>query len=267
MPEKYILDKALKTGILYRTEPDMYWIIEQVGTDSTTKGVLEIDGSTVLELINNLAQPQPTDTLRFPPVDLKTNFLVIPPDKTFKFTGSSGSIMRIFGQLYSLAPGETMVPAHASRFTEQPRKYYTYESATWTPTAAGTMSVDEEQGVINVTTSAGERWRFDRYLFVKRSNELANKKFGNVGIRIFIDDKPLDNIDPAKGPMAIDSNEGHYFDGTSHFYMPASIERTPIGLEAGRNLKIKVRNISGADIAYTAAEQIKIEVVKQRELV
>ena len=267
MPEKYILDKALKTGTLYRSEPDIYYVIEQVGTDSTTKGTLEIDGSTVLEILDNLAQPNPTDAKRFPPIDLKTNYLVIPPDKTFKFTGSSGSVMRILGSLFSLAPGEAITPAYASRFTEQPRKYYTYESATWTPTADGTLSADEEKGVLDVTCSGGERWRFDRYLYLKRSNELANKKFGNVGIRIFIDDKPLDNIDPAKGPMAIDSNVAHYYDGTNHFYMPLSLERTPIALETGRNLKIKVRNISGADITYTAAEQIRIEAIKQRELI
>ena len=82
-----------------------------------------------------------------------------------------------------------------------------------------------------------------------------------------MDDKPLDNIDPAKSPMAIDSNVAHYYDGANHFYMPLTLERTPIALEAGRNLKIKVRNISGADITYTAAEQIKVEAIKQRELI
>ena len=266
MAEKYILDKALKTGVLYRIEPDMYYVIERAGTNSATKGTLEIDGSTVLEILNNLAQPHSTDTYRFPPLDLEKNYLVIPPDKTFKFTGALGSIMRIMGQMYSLAPGEAVPPAHLARFTEQPRKYYTYTSGTWAPASDGTFTADDEKGVIDVTCSAGERWRFDRYLFVKRSSAMVDKKFGNVGIRIFIDDKPLDNIDTAKGPMAIDTNCAHYFDGTNPFYMPLALERTPIVLEAGRNLKIKVRNISGAGIEYTAAEQISIDIVKQREL-
>ena len=266
MAEKYILDKALKTGTLYRIEPDMYYVIERVGTDSAEKGTLEIDGSTVLEIINNLAQPQPTDTKRFPPLELEKNYLVIPPDKTFKFTGASGSIMRILGQMYSLAPGEAVPASHLARFTEQPRKYYIYKTGTWTPSAAGTMAVDEEQKVIDETCDAGERWTFNRYLYVERKAHLRDKKFGNVGLRFFVDDKPLDNIDPDKGPMALDSNAGDYYDGTAHYYMPLALERTPIALEAGRNLKIKVRNVSAAGIVYTATAQISIDVVVQREL-
>ena len=267
MPEKYILDKALKTGTLYRTEPDMYYLIDRIGTDSTSEGTLEIDGSTVLKLINNLAQPQPTDAKRFPPIELKQNYLVVPSNKTFKFTGSSGSIMRIMGSLFSLAPGEAIAPAHASRFTEQPRKYYIYKTGTWTPTVEGTMADKEEQMVINVTCDAGERWRFDRYLYVERKAQIKDKTFGNIGLRLFVDDKPLDNIDPDKGPMALDSNAGDYCVDTTHYYMPIALELTPIALESGRNFKIKARNISGAGIAYSATTQILIDAVMQRELV
>ena len=267
MPEKYILDKALKTGVLYRTEPDMYYVIEAIGTDSTTEGKLEIDGSTVLKTLDDLAQPQPTDAKRFPPMELKSNYLVIPPDKTFQFTGSSGSIMRILGSMFALAPGETMVPAHASRFTEQPRKYYEYETGTWTPTVDGTMADKEEQEVISKSVPAGERWRVDRYLYVERKAHLKDKKFGIIGLRLYVDDKPLDNIDPEKGPIAMDSNRGDYYDGATHFYMPLALELAPIALDAGRNIKIKVRNISGAGISYTTTAQIEVHAVKQRELV
>ena len=266
MAEKYILDKALKTGMLYRIEPDMYYVIERVGTDTATRGTLEIDGSTVLEILNNLAQPQQTDAKRFPPFELEKNYLVIPPDKTFKFTGASGSIMRILGQMYSLAPGEAVPASHLARFTEQPRKYYIYKTGTWTPAATVTMAVDEEQKVMDETCAAGERWTFNRYLYVERKASLKDKKFGNIGLRFFVDDKPLDNIDTAKGPMALDTNCAHYFDGTNHFFMPLALERTPIALEAGRNLKIKVRNVSTAGIECTPTAQISIDVVMQREL-
>ena len=266
MAEKYILDKALKTGVLYRIEPDMYYVIERVGTDTATKGTLEIDGSTVLEILNNLAQPHPTDTYRFPPLDLEKNYLVIPPDKTFKFTGASGSIMRILGQMYSLAPGEAVPASHLARFTEQPRKYYIYKTGTWALALNATMAADEEQKVMDVTCDAGERWTFNRYLYVRRIGGLAGYKFGIIGLRFFVDDRPLDNIDPVKGPMAIDTNCAHYYDGDNQFFMPLALERTPIALEAGRNFKIRARNISGATITATAAATISIDVVMQREL-
>ena len=266
MPDKYILDKALKTDVLYRAEDDKYLVIDAIGLDSATKGTLTIDGSTVLELLDDLAQPQPTDAKRFPPLDLRKDLLVIPPKKPFTFAGSAGSIMRVLGSLMVLAPGEGIPTPHLARFTEQPRKYYTYETGTWTAGARGWADGAEET-VIDVTCSPGERWTFDRIAYVERKGEIADKKFGIIGLRVYIDDKPLDVIDPALGPMAIDSNRGDYYDGTSHYYAPCSIAEMPIVLEPGRNLKIKVRNISGAAIALTAIEQIEIHVVKQRELV
>ena len=267
MPERYILDKALKHDTLYRSEPDIYYAVERVGTDSTSKAKLEVDGSTVLEITNTIARPHPTDANRFPPLDLQKNYIVIPPDKTFKYTGESGKIMRLLGWLFVLAPGEAMVPAHASRFTEQPRKYYTYKSGTWTPTSGGTLEVKEEQTVVDETCAAGERWRFDRYLYVERKNALKDKTFRNIGLRMYVDDKPLDNIDPDKAPIGLDSNAGDYCVDATHYYMPVALEQAPIALEPGRNVKIKIRNISDAGIAYTATIQVGLILVTQRELV
>ena len=266
MAEKYILDKALKHDTLYRSEPDIYYVVERVGTDSTSRAKLEVDGSTVLEIINTIARPHPTDVNRFPPIELQKNYLVIPPDKTFKYTGELGKTMRLLGWLFALAPGEAMVPAYASRFTEQPRKYYTYTSGTWTPASGGTLEVKEEKTVIDTTCDAGERWRFDRYLYVKRKNELEHKTFRNIGLRMFVDDRPLDNIDPDKAPIGLDSNAGDYCVDTTHYYMPVALEQTPIALEPGRNLKIKICNISDAAITYSATVQAEIIAVKQREL-
>jgi hypothetical protein len=265
MPEKYILDKALKTGVLYRAEDDKYLVIDAVGTDSTTKGTLTIDGSTVLEILDDLALPEKSNAKRFPPMDLLKNLLVIPPKKPFTFVGSSGGIMRVLGSLMVLAPGEGVPTAHLARFTEQPRKYYTYVTGSWTA-GAGDWADGAEETVIDETCSPGERWTFDQYAYVERKGEIADMTFGNIGLRVFIDDKPLDVIDPALGPMAIDSNRGDYYNGTGHFYVPFSIAEMPIVLEAGRNLKVKVRNISGAAITLTAVEQIEMHVVKQREL-
>jgi len=265
MPDKYILDKALKTGVLYRAESDKYFVIEKVGTNSTEKATLTVDGSTVLDIVDDLALPEKSNARRFPPLELGKNLIVIPPKKPFSFEGSAGSIMRVIGSLMVLAPGEGVPTPHVARFTEQPRKYYTYETGSWT-SSAGDWADGAEATVIDVTCPPGEKWTFDQFAYVERKGELADLTFGNVGLRVYIDDKPLDVIDPELAPLAIDSNRGDYYDGASHYYVPFSLSEMPIVLEPGRNLKVKVRNISGAAITLTAVEQIEMHLVKQREL-
>jgi len=269
MPERYILDKALKTGTLYRTEDDKYLVVEAVGTNSTTKGKLTVDGAIVLETIDDLARLQPRDIERFPPMDLKALRVIIPPEKPFMFEGSSGSFLRMVGALMILAPGETVPSADLARFTEQPRKYYTYDTGTGGIGASATWAKDDEYTVIDTTCAAGERWTFDRFAYVRRTGVIADDTVGAIALRFYLDDRPLELIDPARAPLGIDTLRGHYYADTTSYYIPFNLERMPIVLEEGRNRQVKARNISGADITTAAAEEAKVEIhlVKQRELV
>jgi len=258
--EKWILDKALLTGTLYRTEPDKYFVIRQVGTDSTSKGVLKVDGAPVLEIIHLLAKPQPRDVHRLGLFELRNCFIVVPRGKTLTFEGSAASQLRVVGELYSLLAGEAELPEHNARWAEQPKRYYTYldgvggigESATW---AAGA-----EYTVIDYTIPAGERWVFNRYAYVERTGVIADDTLGIIALRFYVNDRPLDVHDPGLAKLGIDTCRGHYYADTTSYFTPFSVEEVPLELPAGSRLTIKAVNISGAAITTAAGEEAKVKV-------
>jgi len=260
MPQTYILDKVLKTGTLYRSEPDKAYIIKSAGTDSTTKATLTVEGAPVLETINVLAMLEQRDVRRFPPLDLKQNYVVVPPDKVFSFTGASGSLMRIMGELLSLAPGEALPNVQATRYAEQTKKYYTYsegingigESASWADGA--------EYDIVTFTAPAGERHKFDRFAYVERTGVITDDTAAVVALRFYVNDRPLDVHDPAKAPLGIDTLRGHWYTAATSYFKPFSVAEMPVTLEPGHSLRIAARNISGAAITTAAAEEAKVKV-------
>jgi hypothetical protein len=268
MPERYILDKVLKTGTLYRAEDDKYLVVEAAGTNSTSKGTLTVDGSVVLELLDGVAKLQPRDVDRFGPMSLGKNSVVVPPKKLFSFTGSSGSALRVVGSLMVLGPGEGILTPHLARFSEQPKRYYTYETGINGIGASSEWAADAEYTVIDVTCSPGERWTFDRYLRVERTGVIADDTAGSVALKFYLNDRPLDILDPSLCPRGVDTLVGHYYDGTNSYYIPVDLSSMPFVLEAGRNLKVKAVNISGSKISTSTGEEAKVRVtlVKQREL-
>jgi len=258
MPQVYILDKVLKVGVLYRSEPDKAYVIKAVGTNSAAKATLTVEGAPVLEIRNYLALLEQRDTQRFPPLALEENYVVVPPDKVFSFTGATGSLMRLMGDLLSLAPGEVLPSAQAARYAEQARKYYTYsegingigESASWADGA--------EYDVITFTAPAGERHKFNRIAYVERTGVIADDPAAVVALRFYVDYRPLDVHDPAKAPLGIDTLRGHWYTDTTSYFKPFSVEAMPITLEPGHSLRIAARNISGAAITTGAGEEAKV---------
>jgi len=260
MPQVYILDKVLKVGVLYRSEPDKAYVVKAVGTDSTSKATLTVEGAPVLETLNLLNLLEARDVERFPPLNLQANYVVVPPDKVFSFTGSSGSKMRIMGDLLSLAPGEVLPSAQAARYAEQTKKYYTYsegvngigESASWADGA--------EYDIVTFTAPAGERHLFNRYAYVERTGVIADDPAAVVALRFYVNDRPLDVHDPAKAPLGIDTLRGHWYTAATSYFKPFSVAEMPITLEPGHSLRIAARNISGAAITTAAGQEAKVKV-------
>jgi len=260
MPQVYILDKVLKVGVLYRSEPDKAYVVKAVGTDSTTKATLTVEGAPVLETLNLLNLLEARDVERFPPLNLQTNYVVVPPDKVFSFTGSSGSKMRLVGDLLSLAPGEVLPSAQAARYAEQTKKYYTYtdgvngigESASWADGA--------EYDIVTFTAPAGERHKFDRFAYVERTGVIADDPAAVVALRFYVNDRPLDVHDPDKAPLGIDTLRGHWYTAATSYFKPFSVAEMPITLEPGHSLRITARNISGAAITTAAGQEAKVKI-------
>jgi len=261
MPQVYILDKVLKTGVLYRSEPDKAYVVKAVGTDSSAKTTLAVEGAPTLETIDRLGLLEQVDTFRFPPLNLKENYVVVPPDKVFSFTGTSGSKMRITGDLLSLAPGEVLPSAQAARYAEQTKKYYTYSDGTNGIGATASWADGVEYDIVSFTAPAGERHLFNRYLYVERTGVLADDPAAVVALRFYVDDRPLDVHDPAKAPLGIDTLRGHWYTAATTYFIPFSVAEMPITLEPGHSLRIAARNISGAAITTGTGEEAKVRVV------
>jgi len=260
MPQVYILDKVLKTGVLYRSEPDKAYVVKAVGTDSTTKATLTVEGAPVLETVNLLSLLEARDVERFPPLDLGLNYVVVPPDKVFSFSGSSGSRMRLMGELLSLAPGEVLPSAQAARYAEQTKRYYTYSEGVNGIGASASWADGTEYDIVSFTAPAGERHLFNRYAYVERTGVIADDPAATVALRFYVDDKPLDVHDPAKAPLGIDTLRGHWYTAATSYLKPFPVDQMPITLEPGHSLRIAARNISGAAITTGAAEEAKVKV-------
>jgi len=260
MPQVYILDKVLKTGVLYRSEPDKALVVKAAGTDSTAKTTLTVEGAPVLEIRDYLALLEQRDVQRFPPLDLKQNYVVVPPDKVFSFTGSSGSRLRLMGDLLSLAPGEVLPSAQAARYAEQTKKYYTYSEGINGIGASASWADGAEFDVVSFTAPAGERHLFNRYAYVERTGVIADDPAATVALRFYVDDRPLDVHDPAKAPLGIDTLRGHWYTAGTSYFKPFPVDQMPITLEPGHSLRIAARNISGAAITTAAAEEARVRV-------
>jgi len=260
MPQVYILDKVLKTGVLYRSEPDKAYVVKAAGCNSTTKATLTVEGAPVLEIRDKLALLEMRDIERFPPLDLQADYVVVPPDKVFSFTGSTGSVMRVQGDLLSLAPGEVLPSAQAARYAEQTKKYYTYSEGINGIGADATWADGAEFDIVTFTAPAGERHLFNRYAYVERTGVIVDDAAAVVALRFYVNDRPLDVHDPAKAPLGIDTLRGHWYADATSYFTPFSVAEMPVTLEPGHSLRITARNISGAAITTAAGQEARVRV-------
>lgn len=259
MPKTYVLDKFFKVGTLYRSEPDKYYVVESVGTTDTAKITLKVAGAPCLSLIRRLARDVLYELAPERPVDLEDLFIVIPRDKPFELEGTSGKGLRAIGRILELAPGEVEATRDLARFSEQAKRFLTYQHSIGGIGASATWAAGAAYNVLNYTCPAGEKHKFNRFMVLTRTGVIASKESGNVSVRFKINDAPLDVIDSAKAPLGIDTCRGHpYVVGS--IIRAFSMEEMPISLNPGVNLKIDAVNISGADITTGAGEEAKVEV-------
>ena len=260
MPKTYLLDKCFKVGTLYRSEPDKYFVIDKVGTDSGTKATLKIAGAVALELLDILAKPQVIGYGQWPPIDLGSLFCVIPRDKPFEVTGEAGKLLRAIGRILELAPGEVEATRDLARFGEQVKKFLTYQTGTGGIGENDNWAPGAEYTVMDFTCPSGEKHIFNRFMHVEAIDMLYDKGPGSIGLRWKINDAPLDVIDPSLAPLGIDMARGYYWWGGMPYLWPFSVAEMPVELMPGKNLKITAVNISGAPIGTGAGRQAKVAV-------
>ena len=263
----YLLDKVISVNTTYRAETDKAYVIKAIGTDSSSKATLYVDETPVLETLTTLAPLFKTSSNLLGPFKLGNLFIVVPPTKTFRFTGASGSKMRIIGDIVELAPGETLTPDLMSRYSAQGREYYTYLSFSYshgtdTAWSAGDENVIGYGGTSGAafTGPVAEKWTLNNFIGVDIDNVSGGLTYGQFGLRFYINDRPLDIVDTNMGPIGIDVYSMPLPPADTTNEVPFMLTEKPFEIEPGMDFKITLTNVSGSDISPTSGASIDVTV-------
>jgi hypothetical protein len=262
MPQYYKLIKTLDSGTSYRAETDKFLVIQRVCSNTSTSiGYLEVAGARCMEIHVDVAPLAMTGTNWIDILDLGDYYVVVPPAKVFKFTGDSGTKLHIQGMI-----GEMMTPADfpadlSARLSTQAKQFIKIQRGSVQLAAAGgSWAADSESNVLTVSATAGERHLFDSRLAVYLTGLAAVHNAGDVALRLYYQDKPLDILDSAMGDLGIDVWQAYWNDGTNYYKYYIDLSDMPIQLEPGRTLKINVRNVKGAAISAASGTALSCTV-------
>jgi hypothetical protein len=258
MPKKLILDKLFDVGVTYRCEEDKYYVIRKVGTNSTSKATLYIDGHPVLDIIDKIAPNAQTSGNRNQLLDLGELYLVVPRNKTLNFTGSTGSTMRLVGELYILGAGESESPEHLSRFKAQSTNYFTYLSASVSKSAGTVISAGAEETVLDWTAPVDETWTFDNLYMAEGMSDTTNVP--QMYSRIYIEESPLDLLQTAMGKKGISGLSAPYPPRDAVNAVPFSLKDMPLEILPGKSLRITYVN-TGSDYTVPTGTTFSFNVV------
>jgi len=256
MANIYKFDKIFDVGTIYRAEADKAYVIKSVGTTSTTIAKVVVAGAPCIELLSDFAPQYPINTNLYGPIDLGDQYIVVPKDKTLEITGESGKKARLQGDLYVFAPDEDLPSIHLARYNEQAKIFLSYRKGSYSHGVDTAWAADFEKDVITFTIPAGERWEFANILGGTVSNVSGGLQPGQFGIRIYVDDRPFDNVITDMGRKGIDVVSCHFPPKETVNFKPFTLVEYPIRIGPGRTLRLSCINVSGASISPTAGTSL-----------
>jgi len=264
--KKYLLDKIFAVGTTYRAEEDKAYVITKAGTDSSSQASIKVAGTPVFYTITDIAPKYKIGTNLLGPMHLGSDFIVVPPSKTLEFTGASGSEFRLIGEIIELEAGEAITPDLASRYTEQGKKFLSYESGTYSHGADTAWTAGDENTVIEATVPSGEKWLINNLFLGKVDNVSGGLSQGQFAFRIYVDDKPFDLVETSMGKKGIDVMSCYLPPNTTNNMEPFTLEKMPIELTSGRTLKVTCINVSGSDISPTSGNSLDVTCYVVKEI-
>lgn len=255
---KYPLDKIFVQGTTYRAESDKGYVIRKVGTGSTTKGSIVVAGGPTVEVVDDFAPLAKLNTNLFGLFDLGDYPIVVPPDRTLEFTGTSGAKWRLVGEIIELAPGEVFPEALLARYHEQNSVYWSYKTDSYSHGTDTDWGAGVSKDVLEFTVPAGEMWRFNSILAVSIANVSGGLSAGQFGIVVYKDDKPFDLIETTMGMKGLDAVSLPLPPKEDVNFEAFSLKDFNWAFEPGRTLRIACVNVSGSDISPSAGTSITV---------
>jgi len=241
----FALDKILAVNTEYETSKRLGYVIRRVGTNSSGSAKLVIDGKELGTVKSAVAPLHKTSSNLLGLLDLKDEFLVVPPSTKFKFTGDSGSKMRIQGEIVSLTPGEGFPSDLMSRFMNQHKVYRTLYEGSFSLGTDVTWVNGAVYEVLSLTPLTSEKVTLDDVVLVSISGDTVEE--GDFGVEFYLDNVPFEPEVAESLMRGIDSKAMPSPPADTTEMIPFSLKDFPIEVLGDHTLSIRVRNTSGSD--------------------
>ena len=245
----YKLDKIFVTNTSYTAEDDKLYIIQKIGTNVSDL-YPTVAGQKIGKLDTDFAPLHKTSSNLLGPFDLKDLFIVVPPKKQLKFESSSSGKVRAIGKIIELEPGESIPNDLLARYNAHGKNYYTFEEGSNSLGTDEAMSADQEVHLLTLDPTSIEKYVVDSIIMLSVSGGTVNE--GDMALRLYYDDKPLDILESTMGKKGIDSKSLPYPPAASTEEIPFTLADMPIEVEPDHTLKFYVVNTSGSSLSPTS---------------
>jgi len=266
--KELLLDKIFDVGTTYRAEENKAYVIEAIGTNSTTKLTVKVAGAPCCEIVDVIAPLVPTSSNILPAFKLGTCFIVVPPNYSFSFEGESGKRVRCVGKILILEPDEVLPAHYKARFEEQSKKFISYQEGTYSSAAAASIAEKQQENILTWTVPAGERWVFNTLYEgeVWTTADTIDREL--LVTRIYVDDAPKDIIEWEMGRLGIASLAAPHPPRDAVSQAIFSFEEKPMELGPGRTLRITWINTGpAATLAAGETLEARVKIVGINELI
>jgi len=252
--------KEFAIGTTYRAETNKSLVIRAIGTNSTSKVQVIVEGKVSGEFVTNFAPITYSSSNTLGPFDLRDLYIVIPKGSQFYFTGDSGKFVYAEGDLIIHEYGEDLPAEFKSRYDTQSTQYYTYISASYTSAAAASIPSGEVATVLDFTCPSGREYLLNDIIMMEASTSAGSISQDLLAHRIYINDQPLDILDSTMGPFGIATTQTPNPPRMDLNAYTLSLEENPIYLKEGTNLKIKLVN-NGPSRTLASGETLRSDIL------
>jgi hypothetical protein len=259
MPAAYILRKILKTNVTYEMEKDRYYVIRRIGTNTTSKVTVKVDGIPVVDIFSTIAPIAKTSSNLLGPIELSDFFIVVPPERKLLFESAASANVYVEGDLIVLAPGETIPTDHLARYNTYATRKITYADVS--VTVGTSWPAGQEVKVADLTPPTIEDWIFDGFAGVVVTNLSAAQAYGQINAKFYYDGKPLDLLVAVAGPHGIETLKMPLPPTATAEFEPFSFKDKVIYVVGGHTLTVTAINVSGAALSATAGQNIIVRFV------
>jgi len=255
-----ILDKYLAQGTTYETHEREAWIIQYIGTDSSSAGDLVIDNKPTGNIVTTIAPLRQTATNLLGPLNLGDFYYVVPPETEIYWDGASGSVCRVIGTKIILEPGENLGEPYTTRFGRQNYEYVTYIEDSYSHGTNTDWTADDENEVESLTPSTIEKYVFDGPVMVDVDNVSGGMDENYFYLRFYLDNLPIENIYGDNIYGGVDVMSMPRPPNTTDGMVPFTLKETPIEVLGDHTLSIRAINVSGGSISPTSGASITVTV-------